>query len=287
MMITKDDINIRDPFFLREGDTYYMVGSEGVGQTHLWGWETRDFTHFSQPRPLFGPRPDFWGKEDFWAPELYHYGDAYYLFVSFKAPGKMRGAAILKSGEPLGAYTPWCERATPEDWMCLDGTLYVDGEGQPYLVFCREWVEIEDGRIYARRLKKDLSAPEGEPVLLFAASQSGWAQAIAKPTEFVTDGPFLFHGHDGKLYMLWSSFTGDNQYTLGIARSKDGTVFGPWDHLPPLYNRDGGHGMVFETADGERLISIHGPNGKGLERLRLLTLTETDGQFTVTEREIG
>lgn len=282
-MVEKKDIHIRDPFFLREGDVYYMVGSDGMKGTHLWGWETTDFEHFSDPKLLFGGAPDFWGKEDFWAPELYHYGGAYYLFVSFKAPGKMRGTAILKSDRPLGSYTPWCPRVTPEDWMCLDGTLYVDEEGQPYMVFCREWVEIEDGRIYACRLRPDLSGPAGEPVLLFSASESGWAQPIAKPTEYVTDGPFLFHGKDGRLYMLWSSFTGDNQYTLGLARSQSGSVCGPWEHLPPLYDKDGGHGMVFETADGTRHISIHGPNSTGLERLRLLTLHEKDGQFSVTE----
>ncbi len=55
--------------------------------------------------------------------------------------------------------------------MCLDGSLYIDKEGNPWLLFCREWLEAIDGEIYAQRLAKDLKTTEGDPYLLFKASE--------------------------------------------------------------------------------------------------------------------
>ena len=33
-----------------------------------------------------------------------------------------------------------------------------------------------------------------------------------------------------------------------------------------LYDKDGGHGMVFETFEGERKILLHTPNGRNREK---------------------
>ena len=38
---------------------------------------------------------------------------------------------------------------TPPEWECLDGTLYLSGEGRPYLVFCHEWLQVENGEMCA------------------------------------------------------------------------------------------------------------------------------------------
>ena len=59
---------------------------------------------------------------------------------------------------------------TPNDWECLDGTLYIDESGVPYLIFCHEHGQIVDGTICYAKLTESLDALEGDVVTMFCAS---------------------------------------------------------------------------------------------------------------------
>jgi len=41
------------------------------------------------------------------------------------------------------------------DRMAFDGTLWVE-EGQPYMIYCHEWVQVEDGTMELVELAPDL-----------------------------------------------------------------------------------------------------------------------------------
>jgi len=139
----------------------------------------------------------------------------------------------------------------------------VDEKGNPWLLYCREWLEIKDGQIIAQRLSKDLKKTLGQPIVLFSASQAAWTGSISAygVTGFVTDAPFIYKTSDGQLQMLWSSFTKNNRYAIGIAKSKTGKLEGPWELEPyPINSDDGGHAMLFHDLDGKIKISYHAPN---------------------------
>jgi hypothetical protein len=171
--------------------------------------------------------------------------------------------------------------ATPPEWECLDGTLWVDAQGSPWIVFCHEWVQVGDGEICARPLATDLSAPSGSPRLLFTASQAAWVRAYPKKKAYVTDGPFLFRASNGELLMLWSSFT-EEGYAQGYARSRSGNLLGPWEQEPrPIYAQDGGHGMFFCTFEGQLMLSLHAPNKTPNERPWFFRVEEKDGRLSV------
>ncbi|MDC7240786.1 MAG: family 43 glycosylhydrolase, partial [Spirochaetales bacterium] len=151
-------------------------------------------------------------------------------------------------------------------------TLFVDDSDVPWIVFCHEWVQIGDGAIYAMALTEDLSAPAGDPVLLFNASEADWPKKMERRDGSgivdarVTDGPFLHRQEDGELYMLWSSH-GPQGYAMGCARSDSKEITGPWTQIEsPLVSKDGGHGMVFRDFDGKLQITWHSPNVTPLER---------------------
>ena len=65
---------------------------------------------------------------------------------------------VARGGEPI------VDRSV----MTLDGTLFVDAGGKPWLVYAHEWVQIGDGTIEAMPLKDDLSAA-GPPRVARAA----------------------------------------------------------------------------------------------------------------------
>lgn len=177
------------------------------------------------------------------------------MFASFKADGLCRGTQVLVADSPLGPFRPHSAGPlTPRDWECLDGTLFVDEAGAPWMVFCHEWVQVHDGEMCAMRLAADLSQAIGEPLLLFRASEAPWG---VKPEKigYVTDGPFLHRARNGALLMLWASF-GAGGYAQGVARSTSGHISGPWVQEPePLYAQDGGHGMLFRAFDGRLMLT--------------------------------
>jgi beta-xylosidase len=284
--VHRKDLHIRDPFVVPapEEGVYYLYGTlfplpDGPG---FPVYESKDLETWSEPRAAFRRFDGFWADRNFWAPEVHVYRERYFMFASFKAKGVCRGTQILVADTPRGPFQLYSDRpVTPRDWECLDGTLHIDGYGQPWIVFCHEWVQVGDGEMCAVRLTEDLKAARGEPVLLFRASDPAWGPKRSdKPIQAVTDGPFLYRAGNDDLVMFWSSFW-KGKYVVAVARSRSGDITGPWTHDPePLYTNDGGHPMVFRDFDGRLRLSLHQPNRNSQERPVFLYLHDKDGQFT-------
>ncbi len=278
------DIHIRDPFVLpvQSERRYYLYGTMGE---YAWtesavGFDcyySTDLHRWEGPFPIFRPPADFWADRNFWAPEVHAYREQYFMVASFKAKGIRRGTQILVAESPRGPFRPvGAGPVTPPTWECLDGTLFVTPEGNPWMVFCHEWVQVGDGEICALPLSEDLTSATGEPVVLFRASQAPWAKQIDSKGRkgHVTDGPWLHRLPSGELLILWSSFGADG-YTIGLARSASGQLLGPWRQDPrPLYSHDAGHCMTFRDFDGTLWLSFHQPNGYPAERPKFLLLAE-------------
>lgn len=294
-MPTNDEIRLRDSFIVPVADEglYYMYGTARAGGPFGTGgspgfdvYVGRDLTQWEGPFPVFAPLEGFWATRDFWAPEVHPYEGRFYMFASFKAEGACRGTQILVAETPRGPFRVHSpEPVTPRDWECLDGTLYRDETGAPWIVYCHEWVQVGDGEICATPLTADLRAPAGEPMLLFRASAAPWVVSV-RPGQraLVTDGPCLHRTADGALLMLWSSFVRrgaeGRAYAVGVACSQSGTLAGPWVQAPtPLYDDDGGHGSVFRALDGRLMLALHRPNRTPDERPRFIPLREADGML--------
>lgn len=275
--MTFSDINIRDPFILLYEDKYYMYGTRGSEawtdkSTGLDAYVSDDLESWEEIRDVFLPPENFWADRNFWAPEVHYYNGSFYMFVSFKSETKMRGTQILKAERPEG---PFCLHSdgpvTPEDWMCLDGTLVVD-DGKPYIVFCHEWVQVKDGEVWALELTDDLKASKGEPIYLFKASEPFWVDKTRET--FVTDGPFAYRTENGKLMLIWSSFY-KYGYCQAMIYSDNGHIDGNWIHDDRLlFEKNGGHGMIFRTKENDLKLVLHSPNENPLERPVLFDLKE-------------
>lgn len=280
------DINIRDPFVLTHGGRYYLYGTRGAT---CWGkangfdvYTGSDLENWEGPIECFRNDGSFWADRNYWAPEVHEWRGGFYMFASFKAENVCRGTAILRADTPLGPFRPHSDGpVTPRDWECLDGTFYVSREGRPYMVFCHEWVQVADGEILALPLTEDLSAPIGEPKLLFRASEAAWVKPVREVNGrdgLVTDGPFMWRTADGALLCLWASFS-EGGYTEGVALSDNGEIDGHFGQIEPLFDRDGGHGMVFRTLEGGLCLTLHSPNRKLEERPRFYPLAEKAGRL--------
>jgi arabinan endo-1,5-alpha-L-arabinosidase len=292
-----EDIHIRDPFVVpieAEG-MYYLFGTACSTVRHGDGpefdcYKSRDLLEWEGPMPAFLPPESFWATRNFWAPEVHAFNGRYYMFASFKADRRYRSTQILVSDAVCGPYQPLTDGPiTPSDWECLDGTLYVDRDGHPWIVFCHEWVQVHNGGMYAMRLSPDLKQAVGRPVLLFNASEGPWVCQPEWPREdaprrfpdYITDGPFLHRLANGSLIMLWSS-RGNKGYAMGIARSETGDVQGPWrQQKEPLWAEDGGHGMIFRTFDNRLMLTFHKPNKNPDERPVFVEIEESGDDIRI------
>lgn len=296
-MILREHLQIRDPFIFPMPSElrYYLFGTTDTNPWNARGkgfeaYTSEDLVHFDGPHTVFSPPPGFWGTHDFWAPEVHRYRGMYYMFATFTSIQRRRGTQVLSSPSLLGPYAPLGNRAvTPFEWECLDGTLYVDRQGDPWIVFCHEWVQIHDGTVCAMRLSEDLTHAISDPIVLFHASDACWPSArlrrdgSGRCDAYVTDGPFLRRLPDGTLLMLWSSTT-EHGYAMGQAHAPNGRIEGPWiQHNVPLIAADGGHGMVFTDFSGDLHVVCHTPNTTPHERLACTKISLRERWFVLEE----
>ena len=290
----RTDIQMRDPYVLplpAEG-RYLLFGTT---DKNIWSgpgigfdcYESRDLENWQGPIPAFRPPAGFWSNTQFWAPECHPWQGRYTLFASFARDGRQRGTQILVADRPEGPYGLHSDGpVTPREWECLDGTLHVDSDGRPWMVFCHEWVQVEDGEMCAIPLSHDLKRATGEPALLFRASDATWSRPFegnGRRNNRVTDGPFLHRLSNGQLLMLWST-TGYEGYAMGYAVSESGGILGPWHQSPePIYGKDGGHGMLFRDFDGRLLMTLHHPNDSPNERPTWLEVVESGGGLALKD----
>lgn len=263
------DINIRDPFVLYDNGVYYLYGTRakkfGRKVNGFDVYKSENLVDFSEPHECFKSSDYGLNRDVNWAPEVHKYKNSYYMFCTFTQKNGHRGVYILKADSPEGPFVPHSDGAVnPTEWECLDGTLYVDKNGCPYMVFCHEHTQILDGTVCYIKLSDDLTKSVGEPVYIFSGSSPKWADKKLFKKHFITDGPFMYTTKSGELLMLWSTFI-KHKYAQCIAKSDNGDITGKFVHLDPIIKNGGGHGMIFKAND-KLMLTYHTPNETNFER---------------------
>ena len=301
-LVPLDSIRLSDPCILADKATmtYYMTGTGGML------WTSKDLKYWEGPKKVAQTDPKSWMGPNpmIWAAELHQYKGKYYYFATFtnrdviinEVKGnkiERRACQVLVSDKAAGPYLPFGDDTyLPATVPTLDGTFWVDKNGKPYMVYCGEWLQNWNGTIEKIELKPDLSGTVGKGKVLFRAFDSPWSKEKNEKGKIgpnkVTDGPWLFRTKTGKLGMLWTSWI-YNVYTQGVAYSKSGTLDGPWvQEKKPITPPNFGHSMLFQTFDGQWLMSVHSHyvNAKGeYVRIPHLFKVNLDGDKLVVGEE--
>lgn len=280
------DINIRDPFILKEDGVYYLYGTRGKNFGQKTGgfdvYKGTDLENWSEPEMIFDSEKFGLNKNSNWAPEVHKFNGKYYMLATFEKPDGMRGTYSLVSASPDGEFVKCSENSlTPDGWWCLDGTLYISREGKPYLVFCHEHVQIMNGTVCYVELNSELSEAVSEPIYMFSGWDAKYAERI-KGNRYVTDGPFMYRGKNNRLYMIWSSAI-NGQYYQCLAVSSNGEIDGTWEQLEPIFTKDGGHGMLFEDLNNDLKLTLHCPNSSLDERPVFFDIEDTGERLVIKE----
>ena len=301
--IPQREIAVRDPFISvdREAKRYYLVTTarDEEGNVALQTFESPNLLHWRRLGINYhgnkgwmlnvkGKKDNLWAMDHWWAPDTYQYRGRYYTIITLtcEKEGRINFCTLLRGGKkPQASYENVLQKGipvslTPYGQQCLDGSLYIDKKGHPWLVYSLEWngPDVQDriGETCAIRLRKNLRGSVGEPIRLFRANDAPWP-TWKKGDPLVVDAPFMWRDEaSGNLICLWSSFR-EGKYCVGQAISRSGEITGPWEHLPDPIYVNGGHEMVFRDLEGNLKMSLHHDNNNA--HLRIVDMQLRDGRF--------
>ena len=157
--ISLSDINLRDPFIVRDGQGGYLL----TGTVYHYNyndagmclcWKSRDLESWNGPFRLIDGEELGGVYYDFWAPEIHFIGGKYHLLITLRPQGGKRGVYLFTADKADGKYAP-AARLTPWEENCLDGTFYEGKDGAVYFAYCREYTDVKDGQVRCMRFEKD------------------------------------------------------------------------------------------------------------------------------------
>jgi hypothetical protein len=300
-----DSLSMSDPFIFpdKKTHTYYLTSSGGNI------YKSKDLKMWTGPFPAFDLSGTWMEGLNFVAAaEIHEVNGKYYYAATWTDRKELvdvvprrynvyrNQTQILVADKPEGPY----KHINPDpnydylyhDWDVIDGTIWFEG-GVPYFIFVHEWTQVVDGTMEYAKLSPDLSKRISEPVCLFRASEAPWALEMVANGEmtfgmklpgWVTDGPQMFRTKTGKLGMLWASW-GAGRYLQGVAYSESGTIDGPWiQEEKPFVANNSGHGMIFTTFEGKRLLSIHHVEGDGPRKPQLYEIDDSGDKLVLGAR---
>ncbi len=265
-------IRMGDPFVLKYNGDYYLYGTTGPFKC----WTSRNLVDWQYAGYAYRKTKDSWGTGSFWAPEVIHYKDKFYMVYSCTPPSKEGFRLCLAvADKPTGPftdiYTPWFDDGSSN----IDGHIFIDDDGTPYLFFNKvgvvgqPWRGPEHGHlfghIYAAKLKPDLSAIEGQPVLCTKADQK-WELSTTPGhmPSHCNEGAFVLK-HGDTYYMTYSAgHYADPLYGIGYATAS--SPLGPWTKSPhnPLVAKNlkidvsgPGHNSITVSPDGKELFMVY------------------------------
>ena len=276
--VTPGGLNgLRDPFILKEGNTWYMTGTGKpfFASDYATRGNPKGVPLYSSPdlktwkfESILVPRVEgSWYQDHFWAPEIHAKdtpgGRKFYCTFNCKNPAKHVGGIGLAVADKItGPYTV----LTPDAPLVSgnDGDLFTDTDGQDYLfetgVACMK-VDLEHAKVIG---KPWTCIGEGSP--------DDWDTGPGLGRE----GPQVMKIAD-TYYCFYSSW--GRGYEVGYATAKD--LHGPWTKSPdnPIYGAQSesacrshhkvytqaadvpftevGHGQPFIGPDGKWWISAH------------------------------
>jgi len=254
------DVRTADPQVLYENGVYYMYGTTGGGgykafsSIDLVNWQDRGYVFRSNSTT------NNWGQNRFWAPEVIKYNGKYYLIYSAGgAPNDVMRICIARADSPLGNFTNIAAPLFDDGKAYIDGHVFIDTNGQPYLYCSQDMSVPADGTstIVVAPLNSTLTALSGPITHCIGPSQT-WEYAGNRWNE----APFVIK-HENYYYMLYSgNVYSSSNYSIGYATAT--SPLGPWTKYGsnPIVKKSGnvsgpGHCSVTQSPDGQQLWLVY------------------------------
>ncbi len=257
-------ITMGDPFILVHEGRFFLYGTTAVNEGFKC-WSSTNLLNWTDHGLAFRESETSWGGKTFWAPEVFRYRNRFFMVYSCEPATNTSFAAricLAVSDQPTGPFKELRAPLFDNGWSCIDGHIFVDADGTPYLYFAKVGVipppprRYLSGIVYGVRLKADLSGIEGEPVLCTQADQP-WELPESGRSR-CNEGAFVFKARNTYYLTYSANHYAEPFYGIGYATSK--SPLGPWTKSTtnPLVAQDKARGI---SGPGHNCV-IHSPDGK-------------------------
>jgi len=246
-----------DPFIVLHEGKYYAYGTHGTDGIEVY--VSDDLHTWRGPVGAKGGlalhKDDVWADRWFWAPEIYFVNGKFYMYYSAD-----EHICVATSDSPLGPFTQKVKKPMIENEKAIDNSLFIDGDGTPYLFFDR----FNDGlNIWVAELEENLlEIKPGTMHKCINVSQE-WEEVWPR----VNEGPFVLK-RNGKYFMTYSANSYESPF-YGIGFATADKITGPWKKYEnnPIWQKPGdlvgvGHSAFFTDKDGNLRIVFHAHNSK-------------------------
>ena len=266
-----DTLYAADPSVLFHDGLYYLYAtSAGDGFRY---WTSDNLSDWEQQGYAFRKTDQSWGKGSFWAPEVIRYGNRFYMVYSASGEtmfGKGLRICLAVSDQPGGPFKDLHAPLFDLGFSCIDGHLFVDTDGTPYLYYEMVGAVGEHwknrgflwGMVMGVTLSPDLAELMHEPGLCLYVSQKWEGPHSMKARS--NEGMTVFQ-HGGVYYMTYSgNHYADPNYGVGFAVSD--RPLGMWEKYKdnPILKQDRsigvsgpGHNCVVRSPDQKEWFIVY------------------------------
>jgi len=265
-----------DPFVWRFEGTYYAIGTgadeaSGHVQARVFPLlRSSDLVHWEEAGPAL-ERLDPTLGDTYWAPEVAYHEGTFHLYYSVGHADKEHHLRVATSENPLGPYRDIAgPLIDPEECpFAIDAHPFRDDDGQWYLFYARDFLELDEGRagtaLAVSRLETMTRVARDWKVVLRA--RHDWQRFLANRPMYggvydwhTLEGPCV-RKHEGRYYCFYSGGRWETD-SYGVDYAVAGSPMGPYIDTGVA---DGAR--VLRTAPGRALGPGHnsivlGPGGK-------------------------
>jgi len=280
-----DSLYVADPCVLFNDGMYYLYAtSAGDGFRY---WTSKNLSEWEEKGYAYRKKDDSWGEGSFWAPEVIKYQNKFYMVYSATGNtmfNKGMRICLAVSDDPGGPFTDIHAPLFDLGFSCIDGHIFVDTDGKPYLYYEMVGAIGEHwknqgylwGMVMGVELSPDLSKPLHEPILCLYCNQEweGPESMTARSNEGMTvlkNNRIYYMTYSGNHYA-------DPDYGVGYATSD--SPLGLWikNKNNPILKKDlsigvsgPGHNSIVKSPDKKEWFIIYhshaDPNKPGGRRI--------------------
>lgn len=261
---TRTDITgIGDPFTLLYDGKYYIYATNAPDGFRVY--TSDDLITLKDEGYCYKDCP--WGMGSYWAPEVIYFNGKFIMHYTcrWKEKKSLRMSTAV-ADSPLGPFKDISDTPLFEfGYAAIDGTAFIDDDGQGYFYFSRDCSEneingIHESHTYCVKLDSEMLRPVGEPVFV-SAPTTEWEKKSGDWRW--NEGPAMLK-HNGKYYLSYSAnYYAGKYYSVCYSTStKPMEGFIKAAENPILSYIEGemsgpGHNAYFKDKEGNLMTSFH------------------------------
>jgi arabinan endo-1,5-alpha-L-arabinosidase len=282
-----DTTLLHDPSMIREGSTYYVFGSDWIGQqsgNSLLIRCSQDEVNWTACGSVFTQIPPWIrrkvpGATSLWAPDISYFSGLYHVYYAGSTAGSQRSVIGLATNTTLDPSDPnykWVdagevlESAPGGNFNAIDPSILIDASGSVWLTYGSDWSGIQQMQVDPKT-----------GMLLENSTKYTLATRPGVPNNPIEGASIVRHG---SFYYLFVSVdyccdatASDDNYKEAVGRST--SPQGPFVDMTGTAMMDGGGTVILEeqgtwNAPGGGTAYVDATTGESVIVFHALNMTE-------------